>query len=288
MDGRRSETAEAVVEAARPAWVDEWPRYDDTRTPGRRLRGIVRGVLVILHIWSVYLAFLVARLFVSRSGARYTALQQWAMRMWSHGCLGLMGGRVVVQGAPPAPPYFLVSNHLSHADIFLLGTQVGARFVAKHEIAGWPSIGRMAAATGTLFIHRENRRDLLRINERIKDAMDEGRGVVLFPEGTSSRGDGLLPFMPSLLELPARHGWPVYYATLTYETPSGEVPADLFVCWWGGMPFASHFLRMTEMRSFTARLTFGSEPVRGDDRKELATRLRETMLRQFVPASKKS
>ena len=93
----------------------------------------------------------------------------------------------------------------------------------------------------------------------------------------------MLPFMPSLLHLPARHGWPVYYATLTYETPPGELPADLFVCWWGGMPFVPHLLRMAEMRSFTARLKFSPVPIEGTDRKELAARLRAAMLAQFEP-----
>lgn len=238
-------------------------------------------LLVSLNLWTFYLILLVARLFTFGSSARSIALQQWTMRRWSNGCLRIMGARVEIEGEVPEPPYFLVSNHLGHVDIFLLGLRVGARFVAKREVRGWPVIGHMCEAAGTLFIDRERRRDLLRMNELIAGAMEEGRGVLLFPEGTSSRGEELLPFKPSLLDLPAKQGWPVHYATIHYETPAGEPPAGLFVCWWGGMPFLPHFQRLCEMRGFTARLRFGPAPVEADNRKELAIRLRKAMMNQF-------
>ncbi len=113
--------------------------------------------------------------------------------------------------------------------------------------------------------------------------MAHGMGVVLFPEGTSSKGAGILPFRPSLLESAARSDTSVSFATLSYHTLGDEPPAHLSVCWWGGMDFMPHALQFAGLRRIYAKVVFGGERIHHRDRKELAKRLRAAMLEQFEP-----
>lgn len=202
-------------------------------------------------------------------------------RLWSRACSRVIGMRMEIRGEPPPAPFFLVSNHLSYTDVLVLGSQVPCVFVAKSEIAGWPFIGTLCRGVATLFIDRESKRDILRVIARIERVMRAGIGVILFPEGTSTRGDTVGRFRPSLLETAARAGIPVSYATLSYRTPGDEPPAQLKVCWWGGMSFLGHFLELLTLPRFTATVAFGEKPIQASDRKELATRLQDAVTSQF-------
>jgi 1-acyl-sn-glycerol-3-phosphate acyltransferase len=191
--------------------------------------------------------------------------------------------RVASSGRAPSPPFLLVANHLSYVDVVLLMSRVEAVFVARADVAGWPVLGRLARAAGTIFVARERARDLPRAAARIERALRGGAGVVLFPEGTSTEGAEVLPFRPSLLSAAVSAGAPVAWAALTYATPRGTPSARRAVCWWGEMRFAGHFLRLLALPRFDARVVFGAGPVAGGDRKEIAARARRAVAATFVP-----
>jgi 1-acyl-sn-glycerol-3-phosphate acyltransferase len=153
--------------------------------------------------------------------------------------------------------------------------------VAKADVAGWPLIGALCRSVNTMFIDRDIKRDIPRVMRQIDEDQDQGLGVVLFPEGTSTKGEGVQRFRPSLLEAAARAERPVRYASISYSTPPGSIPAHLSVCWWGGMPFMRHLLGLLALPWIDARLVFGEEPIQASDRKVLATRLRSAVERQL-------
>ncbi len=193
----------------------------------------------------------------------------------------IMGMAVTVTGDPPSAPFVLVSNHLSYVDVILIGSQVRCVFISKAEVQDWPLIGTVIRSVGTLFVDREAKRNLPQVVKRMEDVLESGRGVVFFPEGTTSRGDQVAPFRPSLLEPAARSQRPVHYASLSYRTREKCPPAARAICWWGDMKFTSHILQLLAMPGFDASLTFGTEPIREDDRKVLATRLHRAIEQQF-------
>lgn len=210
----------------------------------------------------------------------------WRYRIfgtWSRCMLRLLRVRVRVRGTPPAPPFLLVSNHLSYLDVPLLASRLDTIFVSKSEVADWPVLGFMVRCMGTLFIERERVRDIPRVVARLERAFADGQGVILFPEGTSSPGAAVGAFRPALLAAAARAGRPVWYASLRYDTPPDQPPAHLAVCWWGGMGFLGHLLGLVRLSSLDAELVFGEEPVADSDRKRLARRLQERVAGQFVP-----
>jgi len=209
--------------------------------------------------------------------------RQLAFGAWTRSFVWIAGMKIDVIGTPPPPPFFLVSNHLSYTDIAALRAVVRGVFVAKHEILSWFLAGRIVRDMGVIFINRTNRRDIPRAGAKIIERLNDGEGVIVFPEGTSTRGDDVLPFNSSFLEFAAKTDLPVSYASISYRSPQGEPPASTMVCWWEDISFMAHLYRMFQLKRFTATITFGEESIVNPDRKQLATELRQKVREHFIP-----
>jgi 1-acyl-sn-glycerol-3-phosphate acyltransferase len=135
----------------------------------------------------------------------------------------------------------------------------------------------------TIFVNRRNRRSLPRVLDAVARALDEGTGVVLFAEGTSTCGANVAPFKSSLLELATQRRASVHFASLSYRTPPDEAHASESVCWWGDMTFLRHLYELFMLPGFDVSLAFGEQPICDDDRKALARRLWSAVNAQFIP-----
>ncbi|MCB9898230.1 MAG: 1-acyl-sn-glycerol-3-phosphate acyltransferase [Planctomycetes bacterium] len=215
------------------------------------------------------------------SPARGAALHDAIARTWARTVARILGLRTHTRGTPPRTPFVLVSNHLGYVDIVTLMTLVPATFVSRADVSGWPLMGRLARIGNTIFVDRDSRRDVVRANECIAGILAEGRGVVFFPEGTSSGGDSVLPFRSSLLDPAVKIGHPVHYASLSYTTPDGSPPASESVCWWGDMTFFKHFYGLLGLPGIEARVVFGPVAVSAASRHELAERLHHAVSAQL-------
>ncbi len=180
---------------------------------------------------------------------------------------------VSCSGKAPAPPFLLVGNHLSYLDIVGLLSVLPAVFVAKSEVRGWPLLGGIAADFGTIFIKRDSLRDADRVRRELDQRLASGEGLVVFPEGTSSPGEEVLPFRAALLEAARAQQRPVHWMALLYDNPaSRRTPAEA-LCWWGGMGFASHLLGVLREPPFRLRIHFGGSCAPDADRGRLAKEL---------------
>lgn len=209
--------------------------------------------------------------------------RQVIFEAWTKSFVWISNMRIQVVGTPPKPPFFLVANHLSYADIAAIRAVAKGIFVAKSDIEGWPVAGRICRDMGTIFIDRANRRDIPRAGKLIIERLDAGEGVVVFPEGMSTKGDKVYPFNSSFLEFAARAEIPVSYASISYSTPDGELPASVAACWWEDISFFAHLWRLFKVREYSAVLSFGVEPIIANDRKALASQLRESVAENFIP-----
>jgi 1-acyl-sn-glycerol-3-phosphate acyltransferase len=251
--------------------------------PADRLRQTVRLVLIGLWTLLCYALWLIPALLVVAFGRASQRWNELGIRIWTRGLVTIMGIELAVEGTPPRKPFFLVSNHLSYVDILVLGARLGPTFVSKHEIAGWPVLGHLARATGTIFVNRERKRDAMRVLGEIDRVVSRGGGVVLFPEGTSYQGDRVYPLKSALLEWAARREYPVHAAALRYTTGDPARPARDTVCWWGDMTFTPHFLRLLTLPRVHATIAFAREPVVGQERGALAARLHACLQDTFTP-----
>jgi 1-acyl-sn-glycerol-3-phosphate acyltransferase len=251
------------------------------RAAGRLLA--LAGLTGVLY--AVYLATRVTRLASRRLGLRTQAA---CFRTWARGTARILGMRRVVSGSAPPAPFFLAANHLGYVDVILLAASAPVFFVAKAEVAPWPVVGWLARSMSTIFVRRGRHTDLPRVVRAMERVAAIGHGVAFFPEGTSSDGSTVLAFRPPLFEAPVAAGFPVFCASLSYATPSGEPSARTSVCWWGDMTFLDHFWGLLRLSGFEARLSFGERPLRAADRKALATNAWQDVREAFVPVPGRS
>jgi len=245
----------------------------------RRLRLLWRAPAVAVWTLVCYLQVVFAKVVLRPwPDAAWRWRGRW-LRRWGRGFCRILAVGLEVEGEPPAEPFFLVSNHLSYLDIPVFGAVANVVFVAKSEVAGWPLVGALCRGADTVFVARGSRRDALRANRELDRHLAAGHGVLLFPEATTSDGSAVQPFRAPLLEGPAARAHPVHAAVLEYATGPDDPPPSEAVCWWGGMQLLPHLRILLGVSTVTARLRFDPQPVRESDRKRLAARLHESVVR---------
>ncbi len=220
--------------------------------------------------------------FVASDPARRRVWRGVVFRAWARWCLSCSGVHAHVSGAAPAAPCVFVSNHFGYIDIVLLASRMNCTFLSSDDVGRIPFLGSMARSFGTIFIDRQQKRELPAIESALGDALDRGEIVVLFPEGTNSRGDRVHRFHPALLQISVERGAPVAWATLRHATGGDDVPASRAVCWVDG-PLWKHVLGFLAIQRVDSTLIFGSGTLRGSDRKALARELEERVAAQFTP-----
>ena len=249
----------------------------------KSLRVVIRIPALILVAVVLYALWLIGRYPAAPFKGLRRRWRRIMLKAWGRSSAAIIGMRIVTAGDPPRPPFIMVSNHLSYVDILAYVAPLGCVFISRGEVADWPVIGWLARGVGTIFINRGKFQEIPRVIGDINRALDEGLGVVIFPEGVSGAGDRVLPFHPSLLEPAAKANYPVSYATLSYRTEPDETPAYLAVNWWEDVTFGRHARELLKLSRFEASITFGSHAIRSDDRKALAKSLWSGVNDQFVP-----
>jgi 1-acyl-sn-glycerol-3-phosphate acyltransferase len=209
--------------------------------------------------------------------------RQVVFHWWARSFAAIARMEIEIVGQPPKPPFFLVCNHISYVDIPALRLAANGIFIAKSEIKDWFLAGTMIKNMGNIFINRKNKRDIPRAGAEVLKRLNEQEGVILFPEGTSTKGETILPFNSSFLEFAASTDLPVSYAALRYATPPGGPTPSERVCWWDDKTFMQHLWLLFSLPSFKAIVTFGEEPVIDTDRKKLAARLHQHVEESFIP-----
>jgi len=196
--------------------------------------------------------------------------------------LGIFKTEIQTSGSIPTSG-LLVSNHLSYVDILVIASITPAMFVAKREVKGWPVFGFFAKLAGTVFVDRERRTRVSQTTDEIQAALDQGALVVLFPEGTSSNGETVLPFKSSLLEPAARQTHSLFAGLIQYQIDDGDVGEE--VCYWKDMTLVPHLINLLSKRTIYASVRFMQLREGSTDRKELARQLHSEILRlKEVPA----
>ena len=252
-----------------------------TKPISNSLPGRLHTALRLLHLGAVLAHGALAFAWLRINHPRGLRSRLPLRALWLQGVcrrlLRLLGVRVHVTGTP-APGALITPNHVGYMDILVLGAEHPLAFVAKSDVRGWPVIGWLAALAGTRFIDRTRRSDIARASSALAPTITQGVGVVIFLEGTSSDGGGVLPFKSSLLARAAASGWMVQPAALAYTAPDGHSAARE-ICWWGDMTLPGHLWNLLTLRRIEARLNWGAARPAGTDRKPLAAELHAEVVR---------
>jgi lyso-ornithine lipid O-acyltransferase len=170
---------------------------------------------------------------------------------WLHWFAAIVGLSISVEGVAPHKPCLFVSNHVSWLDIIVLGGVAPAHFVAKSDILSWPIIGYLAKQGGTVFVRRGEKQQAKAIGEEMLWLLKQNSTVIAFPEGTTTKGDVVLPFHASLFQPALLVKANVQPIALEYLGESkGQAP---FV---DDDTFVPHLLRILSLDKVEVRVVF--------------------------------
>lgn len=165
----------------------------------------------------------------------------------------ICGARVRVIGIPLKRDVFFIANHVSWLDILALGGASGTAYVAKAELAEVPVVGWLARINRTVFVKRENRLGVAGQINALREALADNWSVTVFPEGTTTDGQSLLPFKTSMMRVlePPPPGVFVQPVVLDYGACAE------WIGWVGDESGINNALRVLSHRgNFTLRLHF--------------------------------
>jgi len=186
----------------------------------------------------------------------------------------------------------LVSNHVSWADILVIGSVAPLAFISKAEIRKWPLVGITAELQRTVFVDRTRRQQTGDAIADIVSRLASGTTMVLFAEGTSSDGNHVLPFRSALIgavkEAGTRSesGIVVQPMSICYTGINGVPMGRQYrpiIAWYGDLDFMPHIKTLMNTGAVDAVISFG-EPISADgstDRKVM-TRLLEGAVRNMA------
>ena len=150
-------------------------------------------------------------------------LGYWTSYNWAHSLVLASGVNVKIKGLEKIPqgPVLIVSNHQSNFDFaILLGCiEKPKGFVAKIELAGIPVVSPWMRNIGCVFMNRSDIRQSLKVMNEAAEIISNGQSMVIFPEGTRSRGENIADFKKGSLKLAAKAGVPIVPVTIngTYK-----------------------------------------------------------------------
>jgi 1-acyl-sn-glycerol-3-phosphate acyltransferase len=217
----------------------------------------------LLSLWAFFFALIaLAHLWISALGlanrwkiiSRLTRSFIFLMRMILNIKVSVVGD----EGHLERGGYVIISNHMSYVDGIVLGSIFPVLFVSKREVRKWPVIGPWVRLCGTIFINRQKKGLVGLLVAEITRKLKQESNILLFPEGTSTNGEQMLPFQTAPMAAPLRSRSIIVPVTLTYrsvdEKPVSAGNRDL-VYWYGDMDFMTHFWKLLSLKSVEVIVT---------------------------------
>ena len=180
--------------------------------PGSRIRGYVAVVPLAVYAFGLAAWML---LIAAIAPATFRRKSRSLLHLWGRGGLWFFGIRLEARGlehldAPGAR--IVLFNHQSLLDLFVLGAlwPRDAVVIYKQEFHKVPIIGRLMKTLDFIAVDRSDRESAIRSMHAAGVRIRERGDVLLVaPEGTRSRADGLLPFKRGPFHLATETGLPL-------------------------------------------------------------------------------
>lgn len=212
------------------------------------------ALVVVTHVWISILALPNRWKIVSR------LMRSFALILRS--VLNIKVSIVGNEGQLERGGYVIISNHMSYVDGIILGSIFPIVFVSKREVKSWPIIGQWNTLCGTVYINRQKKGLVAGLVREMTVKLSQQANILVFPEGTSTNGNQLLPFQTVPLAAPLRNRAIIVPVTLVYtrieDEPVSARTRDL-VYWYGDMEFMPHFWKLLSLGSMEALVTIQSQ-----------------------------
>lgn len=201
------------------------------------------------------------------------------VQQWYQKACALVGLEVTVHGKPAEGPVLVVANHISWLDIPLMASQANPRFLSKSEIRKWPIIGWAAEKLDTLFIVRGQRTAAEAASAAISGGLTQGDRILIFPEGTTTRGEEIGFMYPRLFGAAVNAGSPIQPVVIHYTDDNSDRHSSDLVPYVDKQTLVGNLWRLLGSRNLKATVYF-LDPVdslQGVPRKELAAGIQAQM-----------
>lgn len=254
----------------------------ETRFPRARLAALWLRPFraAAFAVWMLTGTMSVAAVGILGAGSRRLACKRALSRLTYRGLLRCLGVRLRMEGHPAEGAVLCAANHVGYLDLAALGAGPVAGFVAKAELESWPLIGGLSKAVGTLFLRRGDVRAAQQSVAALRSRLERGQPWGIFPEGTSTAGEGILPFHAALFEAACAGSHPIQPVALRYEDAEGR-PAGAWAGWHGESAFLPHLWQMLARPGWRLRVAY-LEPFRAPHRKIAAEEARDAIAVQLA------
>jgi len=212
------------------------------------------GLVAMVHLWISILGLPNRWKIISRLNRNFTLLLRLILNI-----------KVTVtgdEGQMERGGYVIIANHVSYVDGIVLGSIFPILFVSKREVRSWPIIGQWNLLCGSIFINRQRKEEVGALVEEMTRKLKHEANILLFPEGTSTNGEKMLPFQTVPLAAPLRNRSIIVPVTLTYKSindqPVSTANRD-FIYWYGEMDFVSHFWNLLALGGVEVLVTIQSK-----------------------------
>lgn len=232
------------------------------------------GVLRRTLRWCAVVIVLLAAAVAMLSAALVPRHRASVQRACAHLLLLACGLRLRVSGTStwgrPDAPVMVVATHVSWLDAVALPAVSPVSLVARADLAGWPVVGTAARRGRTVFLDRTRLRGLPAVVDEVAGALQSGRSIAVFPEGTTWCGTVHGSFRPAMFQAAVDAGVPVLPVALRYRTRDGR--ATTAAAFIGDDTLLSSVHRVLGLRGLVLELRLLPLEQPAGDRRELAAR----------------
>ncbi|MEG1778845.1 MAG: lysophospholipid acyltransferase family protein [Oscillospiraceae bacterium] len=163
----------------------------------------MRTIIWFIYFWFYLLKMIpklkvADRLLAEGKMQEHRDLVKNEVNKWANSLLKLAGADVTITGKENIPdePVIFVSNHQGNFDVPLLLAHLDTAhsLLAKVELKKVPFINRWMEHLKCIFVDRQNPRQSVAAMNEAADLLKSGQSVIIFPEGTRSRGETIGEF----------------------------------------------------------------------------------------------
>lgn len=213
---------------------------------------LIRFILV----WIVSLFFWFAVIIENKVCKKPGSFKFWSARYWARTLLFVLGIWTKRNKITATQNYLLMPNHRSWVDILLMAAYSPSAFVAKAEIAKWPILGPAVKSSRAILVQRDKMQSLITTMKKINESIQMGTSVTIFPEGTTFKGSGTLPFKNGSFKIAAENNIPIIPCAIEYRNKEMR--------WISKDTFIGHFIQQMWKPYHLVEIRF-SEPIIGND-----------------------
>ncbi len=185
---------------------------------------MIRTFFAIVRFWLYLIRYIpkhfeVLRLEKEGRIAERDELVNQGVRTWARYCVALAGATVEVHGEeliPPDTAVVFIGNHQGYFDIPLMLGFINKpkAFISKIEILKVPLLNDWMKHMQCTFLDRKDMRQSIRAMAEAVETVKKGYSLVIFPEGTRSKGKPVSEFKAGSFKLPFKAGVPIVPVTI--------------------------------------------------------------------------